>query len=365
MMSPIQTPGGLAQLADYMILDTPPEPAFDDIVQLASQLCGTEMSSVTLIDKDRQWFKAETGLGVPETPLDQSVCRWGLGRDDLLIIPDMQADPRSADVGAVASGDLRFYAGAPLIAPHGDVLGMLCVFDPDPRPQGLTTDQQAALARLARQVIAQMELRRERLRKLEADAERRQLNEQLTERLNQTLAMIQGLASQTLRAVDSRGPVESFENRLVALTEAHDMLQRKSWADADMMTVVQKAMMRHAAPNRFSLRGPEVKLGPKGAITTSMLLHELASNAVKYGGLSVDGGHVFIQWRLDGEGEDTALTLQWAERGGPPAIAPQRRSFGGKLIAMGLGGGGAVNEVFGHEGYGAAFQAPLSHLLMD
>lgn len=146
------------------------------------------------------------------------MCQLGLGRTDLLIIPDLTEDSRTAGNTLVtAEPHIRFYAGAPLIAPRGETLGMLCVIDHKPRPEGLTIDQQSVLARLARQVIAQLELRRAMDRRLEEDVERRQLNDILTERLNQTLAMVHGLASQTLRSVPSRGPVESFQSRLDAL----------------------------------------------------------------------------------------------------------------------------------------------------
>ncbi len=242
---------------------------------------------------------------------------------------------------------------------------MLCVIDHEPRPEGLSTEQQAMLATLARQVIAQLELRYAMIRRMEEDAERRRLNEQLTERLNQSLAMITGLASQTLRSVPSRAPVESFQNRLDALTEAHEMLQRRQWANADMATVVRSSMARHASVTRFTVSGPAVALAPKGAITTAMLLHELGSNAVKYGALSSEGGHVTVGWMVEGAGVDALLTLSWTERGGPPAVAPAQKSFGAKLIAMGLGGGGAIREEFGEAGYSASFQAPVGHLQIE
>ena len=356
----------LAALSDYMVLDTPPEPNFDDIVQIAAQLCNTPISLVSLVETDRQWFKARVGLEAQETPIDQSVCKLGLGKTDLLVIPDLSADPRTAGNTLVSQDPhIRFYAGAPLIAPHGEVIGMLCVIDKEPRPEGLTPDQQAMLATLARQVIAQLELRYALIRRMAEDAERRQLNEQLTERLNQTLAMINGLASQTLRAVPSRGPVESFQNRLDALTEAHELLQRKNWVDTDMMNVVRSSTARHAAPARFTVTGPGVALAPKGAITTSMLLHELGSNAVNYGALSSAAGHVIVGWTLDEAAAGPVLTLSWTERGGPPAIPPSHKSFGAKLIAMGLGGGGAIREDYGEAGYAASFQTPLSHLQME
>ncbi|MET0375727.1 MAG: GAF domain-containing protein [Rhizorhabdus sp.] len=364
--APLYDKARLSALSGYMVLDTPPEPNFDDIVQLAAQLCDAPISLVSLVETDRQWFKARVGMEAQETPIDQSVCKLGLGKTDMLVIPDLSADPRTAGNTLVSEDPhIRFYAGAPLIAPHGEVIGMLCVIDHEPRPEGLTPDQQAVLATLARQVIAQLELRYAMIRRMEEDAERRQLNELLTERLNQTLAMIHGLASQTLRAVPSRGPVESFQNRLNALTEAHELLQRKQWANADMMTVVKSSMARHGAAHRFTISGPAAALGPKGAITTSMLLHELGSNAVKYGSLSVEGGHVTVAWEIGGDAGDEVVTLSWTERGGPPAIAPAQKSFGAKLIAMGLGGGGAIHEDYGEAGYAASFEAPLRHLQME
>jgi len=353
----------LAALADYMVLDTPPEPNFDDIVQLAAQLCQTPISLVSLVETDRQWFKARVGLDAQETPINQSVCQLGLGRTDLLIIPDLSEDSRTAGNTLVTDDPhIRFYAGAPLIAPRGEILGMLCVIDHKPRPEGLTVDQQSVLAKLARQVIAQLELRRAMDRRMEEDVERRQLNDLLTERLNQTLAMINGLASQTLRSVPSRGPVESFQSRLDALTEAHDLLQRKRWAKTDLMSIVTSSLARHAGADRFTISGPEMVLAPKGAVTTAMLLHELGSNARKYGALSNPTGHVAVEWTLEGEGEDAVLTLRWVERGGPAAAAPAQKSFGAKLIAMGLGGGGAIHEHYEEEGYSASFQAPVGHL---
>lgn len=353
----------LAALADYQIVDTPAEPNFDDIAQLAAQLCDAPISLVSLVETNRQWFKARVGLELEQTPIDQSVCKLGLQNKGLLIIPDLATDPRTAGNSLVNVADgIRFYAGAPLVAPRGEVLGMLCVIDREPRPEGLTPEQQGMLATLARQVIAQLELRRAMLQRLEEDVERRQLNEMLSERLNQTLAMIHGLASQTLRTVPSRGPVESFQSRLDALTEAHELLQRKRWASADMATVVTNSLSRHAPASRFAVSGPPVPLAPKGAITTAMLLHELGSNAEKYGALSVPGGTVTVDWKLIGEGDSTVLRLDWMERGGPPASTPSQRSFGAKLIAMGLGGGGTVRETYGEDGYAGSFESPLAHL---
>ena len=325
----------LAILADYMVLDTPPEQDFDDIVHIAAQVCGTPIALVSLVATERQWFKARVGLEACETPINQSVCALGLCQHDLLIIPDLTADARTA-MNTLVSGDanLRFYAGAPLIAPRGEVIGMLCVIDLVPRPEGLTDEQKLILPALARQVIVQLELRQAIIRQMEAEAERRLLNEELSHRLKNTLAMVQGIANQTLKNVPDRAPVEAFENRLLALSSAHDVLLQDSWASARMIKVIEGGMALHGSRERFGISGPDITLGPRGALSASMLLHELGTNAVKYGALSVEGGTVAIDWALDGQGPDAILSLRWTEKGGPAVKRPASQGFGSKLINM-------------------------------
>ena len=151
----------VAALESYDILDTPAEAGFDDIVQLACQICATPAALVSLVAADRQWFKAKTGTELCETPLDQSVCLHALKQPGLLVIPDLSVDPRTRDNTLVtAEPHLRFYAGARLETPDGHALGTLCVVDLQPRPAGLEPSQAVALEVLARQVMTQMELRR-------------------------------------------------------------------------------------------------------------------------------------------------------------------------------------------------------------
>ncbi|MCJ2044056.1 ATP-binding protein [Methylobacterium sp. J-078] len=141
-------------------LDPVSEPAFDDIVMLASQICGTPVALVSLVEERRQWFKARVGFEPCETPLDSSVCKHTLDHQGLLVIPDLTRDERTRDNPLVTGPPyLRFYAGAPLDVGAGPALGALCVIDHEPR-EGLEPFQATALEALARQVIAQMELRR-------------------------------------------------------------------------------------------------------------------------------------------------------------------------------------------------------------
>ncbi|MBM2622243.1 GAF domain-containing sensor histidine kinase [Actinoplanes sp. LDG1-06] len=149
----------LAALYSLDILDSAPEQDFDDIVALASNVCGTPMSLVTLLDTDRQWFKARVGMEQTGTDRDTSFCAHAIMGRDLLVVPDATKDRRFADNPHVTCEDgIRFYAGAPLLTTDGFALGTLCVVDNEPRR--LDLEQLQALRALARQVVSQMEMRR-------------------------------------------------------------------------------------------------------------------------------------------------------------------------------------------------------------
>jgi PAS domain S-box-containing protein len=148
----------LQALRGYGILDTLPEQAYDDLTHLASQICGTPIALITLIDAERQWFKSRVGLDVPETHRDIAVCAHAIHETEVFVVPDALEDERFADNSAMRELHIRFYAGAPLITPAGHALGTICVMDREPRQ--LDDAQIDALKALARQTMAQMELRR-------------------------------------------------------------------------------------------------------------------------------------------------------------------------------------------------------------
>ena len=151
----------LAALASYAILDTPPEPDFDDIARLAAEVCAAPIAVINLIAENRQWFKAEVGIGVCELPLDVSICKYAILQDDVMVVPDCTLDPRFADNPLVtAEGGMRFYAGALLKTADGLPIGTVCVLDRQPRPHGITALQRFTLEVLARQVMTNLELRR-------------------------------------------------------------------------------------------------------------------------------------------------------------------------------------------------------------
>jgi signal transduction histidine kinase len=161
MHSPLPTNEAdrLAALYELDILDSAPEKDFDDIVALASSVCDVPVALITLIDTDRQWFKARLGTDLTEMPRDLSFCSHTILGKDVMVVPDVTQDARFTDHPIVNGGKgVQFYAGAPLITSDGFALGALCVMDS--RPRQLDAEQMQAMRALARQVTSQLELRR-------------------------------------------------------------------------------------------------------------------------------------------------------------------------------------------------------------
>ena len=675
----------LAALDSYGTLDTPPEQGFDSIVELATQICACPVALVSLIDRDRQWFKARVGFAACETDLNSSVCAHALTAPDLLVIPDLTLDPRTA-ANPLVTGEpaIRFYAGAPLRTADGHALGSLCVIDRQPRPGGLTAVQAASLKALAAQVMTQLELGRavreqqrllergeavlrtqtaitaaagdlgiilqtlidgameviphaeggviemregddlvysatagslardrgfrtplrgslagsclasgkamlcrdvvadgqmeqgmaerlglrscllvpihlggepvgvmkfhsaradafsrqdlqlasvfsgtvksglaeaalrlqarslkrilelgDRLRdadtvaaaaaigsemagralrldragygavdpqagtvtmgehwgvpsiagiytfdsygafiedlrhdrpviindvahdprtairaaafrdlgigalinipifergrfvsifyahktaphvwtteeigqlgnigdrtraavaRLQAEAQQAVLNEELAHRMKNTMAMVQAIAIQTLRDVTEKDAVAAFTDRVHALSTAHGLLMQSSWAAAEIAKVVAAALENFRQLEKFDIDGPELQLGPRSVLSLSMLLHELTTNAVKYGALSVAQGRIALTWRVEPGPQGDELVLDWVERGGPAARTPARKGFGSRLIGMGLVGSGGVKLTYGALGFEAEMRALIAHV---
>ena len=174
-----------------------------------------------------------------------------------------------------------------------------------------------------------------------AELHLRLLVNELNHRVKNSLATIQAIAGQTFHAARSLPQAqEAFSARIVALAEAHDLLTRENWEGAELSDLLTGLQALHGAPGRFAFTGPPVRLSPRMALSLSMALHELATNAVKYGALSTVAGHVRIAWSVTSKPEAASgvarLVLTWTESGGPPVSSPARRGFGSRLIERGL-----------------------------
>ncbi len=168
-------------------------------------------------------------------------------------------------------------------------------------------------------------------RKKAEELQRLLLNE-LTHRVKNTLANVQSLANQTLRgAKDVDAARKSLDGRIGTLARAHDLLTQRQWMGADLVDVVDRAMKPFAAA-QVKCFGPSVDLSSQQALALSLALHELATNATKYGALSCPEGRVELSWRMNGE----TLHLAWRESGGPPVAPPSRKGFGSRMLEVGL-----------------------------
>jgi PAS domain S-box-containing protein len=183
----------------------------------------------------------------------------------------------------------------------------------------------------------------------------RLLINELNHRVKNTLATVQSIATQTLRNAGSVGEArEAFESRLMALSRAHDVLTRENWDGADLTEIVEQAMAayRQEGGSRVHIHGWDVRLSPGQALAVAMALHELATNAMKYGALSNETGEVRIGWNVELAADPCRLRLTWAERGGPPVKEPSRRGFGTRLLERSLAQdlGGQVRLTFAPTG---------------
>lgn len=513
-------------LTNLMVLDTPEEQSFDDLVFVAAKACGVPVALITLLDTDRQWFKAKFGLEARETEIEHSICQLEIDTGDLLEIVDLTIDARTRR-NPLVTGDNHFrtYAGAPLVLRSGAIVGRLCVIDTAPRPAGLSDVERSMLKALARLASENLELRRiamasERQTELQTalvtlgevirsssnteemmaaaaavvgrtlatdragfgivdhnvetidvetdwtapgitsiagrhrldefgslhkslvngvpivvrDAltderelvnrdgavrigiravvdmpvrdqgrtiavffvhcgnprlwpteeiaflrsaadrleagvarhrtEQRQhiINGEIAHRLKNTLSMVQAIASQTLKTVTDRNSVYAFERRLMALSAAHDSLLQTSWAQADLRTVAETVTESVGFSERVKLVGVPVALGPSAALSFSLILHELLTNACKYGALSNEVGTVSVTWRVEANNDGGFLKVEWREQGGPPVAMPTRKGFGSKLISIGLVGAGGVDLRFDSAGLAADLHASMRHL---
>jgi PAS domain S-box-containing protein len=181
-----------------------------------------------------------------------------------------------------------------------------------------------------------------------AERQQKLLVDELNHRVKNTLATVQAIADQTLRASETPETFRhSFESRLMALSSTHDLLTATSWRSAALCDVL-RAEFRPYAPERYEFEGEDVDLAPAEALALGLVLHELATNAAKYGALSTASGCVTVSWRVEGR----ELSLTWRERGGPPVWPPTRRGFGSRLIERSLKGslGGAAEQTFAPDG---------------
>ena len=171
-----------------------------------------------------------------------------------------------------------------------------------------------------------------------AENDMRLMNGELAHRLKNVLAVVQSVAAQTLRGIpEAEAASSNLSARLVALGAATDVLTGSSWRSADLCELAKRALGPHGRiGERILLSGPDVTLKPELTVAFALALHELATNAAKYGALSNETGTVTLAWSVTGYGDDATLAVSWREQGGPPVTPPERKGFGSVLIERSL-----------------------------
>ncbi len=213
------------------------------------------------------------------------------------------------------------------------------------------------------EVIGASKIIRDMTERRRADEHRNILVGELNHRAKNSLAMVQAIAAQTLSSASSLEAAKlAFDSRLGALARGHDLLTHGNWVGTDLASVVKATVEPHGGGgNRFRIEGPFVELTPATALSFTMALHELCTNAAKYGALSKQKGHVTIVWQVTGNGAESLLQLRWTENGGPTVMPPQRKGFGSRLIekALAMELSGEVRIDYEPSGVVCTIDAPL------
>ncbi|WP_164876171.1 PAS domain-containing sensor histidine kinase [Falsirhodobacter deserti] len=264
---------------------------------------------------------------------------------------------------------VRSYLAVPVTSRSGEVIGGLFFGHPEP---GRFTEHheqlmlgiagQAAIAvdnaRLYRD--AQLEIKQRR----RAEEQQQLLINELNHRVKNTLAIVQSLAQQSFRGeVSSDSALVTFRARLSALAAAHNLLTRRHWEKAHLSEILSSSVRATAgaASAQVTFEGPEVVVQPQTAVSLAMAVHELSTNAIKYGALSSDAGTITVTWKVSKDSDRPRLRLDWKEKGGPAVIGPTRKGFGTRMIERGLAAElqGKVVLEFPSDGLHCVIDAPL------
>ncbi|MBJ3776240.1 histidine kinase dimerization/phosphoacceptor domain -containing protein [Acuticoccus mangrovi] len=345
----------VAAITAYGILDTPRERAFDEIAELVAAICETPMAAVSLIDQERQWFKAEVGLGVRETPLSQSICVTALDSDDVIEIEDTLEDPRSC-ANTLCSGPaaLRFYAGAVLRTPSGVPFGTLCVLDTKPRK--LTDLQRTTIRVLARQVTKELDLRQALKRQ---EVMQHEVDHRVKNSLQSVASFIR-LQSGRAQEEATREVLETVGRRISSVALLHQELYAASVGEEVALNSYMEKLGRlfaASAPEgvRLETRCETALVSAEQATALAAICNEFVANSFKHafpdgreGIVSIIGARgadgVFeVHLEDDGVGVDPAA----AGRGlGMRIIDASAQQMGAQLAFPGRAAGHGLTLVF-------------------
>ena len=330
MISAPVHPDESARLQDLIrleVLDTEDEAAFDDITQLASIICGTNISLISLVDTDRQWFKSKVGLGAAETGRDIAFCSHAILQEQVFEVSDTLEDERFSDNPLVTDDpSIRFYAGAPLITDNGFPIGTLCVIDQEPKT--LTADQTLALKTLAKQVISQLELRLHNRQLARMQKEQEQLLAMMAHDLRSPFNGILGLSRILHEKSDSVTPerVQAMSSSIlessIKVYQLLDELLQWSRNRLGAVTVnlenvsVEKLTLETIEFMQEAFKYKQLTIQQDvasdlfiqaDASLTKTIIRNLLANAIKY---SPESSHITVSAKQNGDNIELSVTDQ-------------------------------------------------------
>jgi two-component sensor histidine kinase len=363
----------LVAVRRYKILDTPPDGAFDRITAIATRLLKVPIALISIVDDDRIWFKSRQGIEAEQVARDLGLCASCILQDAPWIVTNAKRDIRALANPLVAGqAGIQFYLGIPLHTHDGFNLGTLCVLDRAPRAP--SQEEVAHLTDLAAMVVDQLELRVAALkavadyqdelgRRERREEEIKGLMRELAHRSKNLLAVVQAISRETAPDDFTSMQYASFLTaRIQALALTHDLIGEENWHGARLHELVVRQVGRaEQEKSRLQLAGPDIVVTPTAAQHIGLALHELASNARRYGALSANGGGVSFSWELE-ERPPTQrwLRMTWREHDGPAVKAPERRGFGRLVLERATpdGLGGSAELLFSQTGVVWSCEAP-------
>jgi PAS domain S-box-containing protein len=356
------------QVLELAIRDQPLEDTLEALVRTVEDASSTGVvGSILLLDVDGQHLRHGAAPSLPDAynaaidgiEIGPAVgsCGTAAFTRQPVFVSDIATDPLWAAFRDLAlEHDLRACWSIPILSGGGDVLGTFAMYHGEPREP---TDQDLALVQVITRTAALI-INRKRAEAERTRAERHQqlLVGELNHRVKNTLAIVQSLTLQSFRSsIPAADSIARFQGRLEALASAHNLLTYKNWDSASIEEVARAALAPFCSANRCEISGPDVDVAPQTAVSLALALHELGTNASKYGAFSNDRGRIRVCWSIEGE----QLRLQWRERDGPPVSVPDHRGFGTRMIERTLASefGGTVKLDFAPEGLTCTVVAPV------
>jgi two-component sensor histidine kinase len=385
--------GRLAALARTGMMDSPADASFDRFTDLGAKLLQVPVCLISLVDDHRQFFKSAHGLPEPwasrrETPLSHSFCQHVVTSGLPVAVADSTQEPPASDNSAVTDMGVAAYLGVPLTTPERHTIGSFCAMDT--RPRQWTDADRATMQRVAQSILAEIAVHmqraeleqrvRERTSQFEeamrlasrAEEHARFLMKELSHRIKNVMAVVQVISWQTAqKSLDLEDFEQRFRERLEALARSQDLLLERDWQGVMLQDLVRAQLepFLDSAKQRLAAHGPALLLLPAAAQDLGLALHELATNASKYGALSVPTGKINIGWAIDRDATSGAkrFRMTWRESGGPPVSPPVSKGFGSTVVTGTLSRTfrGKAETQYRPEGLSWELAAPIGHAITE